>query len=176
MITLRFSTSPGSLTCFLIRQVTWSEYSHVDICLPEGLLGAQVDGVKIRPYNYEPGARVQYMRSDVFTPEQEAAMVTFWKSQIGKPYDFGALAGILVHHDWRNMLAWFCSEYVFAPSVLVNKPFLNEIHIDRVTPGMLILSPYLKNCDPPRRLITVEHAFHAEYLEGPGRLRSQLIR
>lgn len=175
-IYFRFSTEPKSLSCFLIRQATWSEYSHVDIVVPEGLLGAQADGVAIREYNYEPSAKVLYVRADCFSPEQEATMRKFWYAQIGKPYDFGAILGVLAHHDWRNLHAWYCSEFGFAPSVLVGRPFLNETHIDRVTPGMLLLSPYLVPCEPPPRDIKAEQLYHARHLTSLSSLHSLSAR
>ncbi len=145
MITLRFSTQPESLTCFLIRQVTWSDYSHVDICTADGLLGASVDGVKLRPYTYEPKAKVLYMQTAILG-ERETEAYKFWAQQIGKPYDYGALVGILAHRDWRNPNKWFCSELAAAGFAEVSVPLLNQKDLDRVTPGLLLLSPYLTEC------------------------------
>jgi uncharacterized protein YycO len=146
MITLRFSTVPGALTCQLIRWQTWCDYSHVDVVIPGvGLLGAQVDGVKIRPFNYAgPNAKVLYQQVDYLTPGEEADLYQFLKAQLGKPYDFGALLGDLLHRDWRNPNKWFCSELVAAAFEQIKRPMLNENVVDRVTPRDLMLCPYLE--------------------------------
>lgn len=144
MITLRFSTIVHDFACIAIRAVTWSDYSHVDIVLPEGLLGVQIDGVKIRPFDYCPRAKALYMDAHHMSDGQEKKFYDFARAQINKPYDFGAVFGDLIHHDWRNPNKWYCSELPFAAAVYANAPFLNESEVDRVTPGLLMLSPYLE--------------------------------
>lgn len=145
MITLRFSTDPRSITGILIRGVTWSEFSHVDVCTPDGkLLGAQIDGVKARPAGYAAkSCRFLYLQTDKLTAEQEKKFWEFLDAQIGKPYDFGAIAGILIHRDWRNPNKWFCSELVAAAFEYAGVPLLRTDFIDRVSPGQLLMSPYL---------------------------------
>lgn len=147
----RLSTIERDLTCFLIRKVTWAEFSHVDICLPEGLLGAHTDGIKVNPFDYEPQARFAYFRADVLTPAQEQAAIAFWRSQVGKHYDFADIFGILAHIDIQESHGYICSVLAYAglSQAAPGKPFLNESHLDRITPGMFMLSPYLVPCDPP---------------------------
>lgn len=145
MITLRFSTIVNDPVCFLIRQATWSEYSHVDVVMPDGrLLGAHTDGVKLLLPTYQPVAKVCYLGFDYLTEQQEADCLKFYRDQVGKPYDYGAVLGVLAHHDWRNMSSWFCSELAFAGPAFAGRPLLNEAHVNRITPGKLLLSPYLK--------------------------------
>lgn len=142
----RFSTVEHDPTCFLIRTVTWSRFSHVDICLPEGLLGARPPKVSIEPYGYQPKARVQYVRCKELSPEEELIAHKFWRDQIGKPYDYLAVAGNLVHRDWKSEDKWFCSELFAAGFLAAAWPLLNEEFLDRVTPGIALLSPRLEAC------------------------------
>lgn len=157
MITLRFSTNEHDLTGFLIRSFTWSPYSHVDIVFPgEGLLGAHPGGVQMLPDDYEPTAKVLYLRT-MMTQEQEHMARDFWRRQIGKPYDYKAVAGNIFHRDWKSDDKWFCSELAAAGFSLVGFPLLNEKFLDRVTPGMLLLSPRLQVCSAPQTPATPKH-------------------
>lgn len=138
MITLQFSAQkkPGS---WFIRQFTWSRFSHVDFVLPDGrLLGARgVGGVKIRqPEPFDTMARFQ-----VDAPESVLAMA---RSQIGKGYDWAAIAGFMLKHDWSDKKAWFCSELVAWSFEQAGYPLLNAQHLSRITPRDLLLSLEVK--------------------------------
>src|SRR6185312_12416531 len=124
MIAFRF-VKHNTLLSKAICAVTWSPYSHVDIVLPEGLLGALPDGVKIREYGYDGGGG-DYFGMDHFTPQEEEDMLAFWRLQVYKPYDFHAVAGVLLHHDWRDTSKWYCSELAFAGPSQIGKPLLRE--------------------------------------------------
>lgn len=138
MITLQFSTQqkPGS---WLIRKFTWSDFSHVDFVLPDGqLLGARGDGgVQIRrPEPFHRAAR--------FTVDAPCYVLDHAKSQIGKPYDWGAIMGFVVKHDWQDKNAWFCSELVAWSFQAAGVPLLRSRELYRITPRDLLLSPYLR--------------------------------
>lgn len=85
--------------------------SHVDAVLDSGeLLGAHLDGgVKIRPPDYETWARVKRLALPA-TDTQAQDFYGFMRSQIGKPYDSWAIAGLVLGRDWREADSWFCSE------------------------------------------------------------------
>lgn len=144
MITLRFSTVPASATGFLIRRFTWSDWSHVDVCFDGGLLGAQMDGVKIRDLNYEPKAKTLFLSTGILTEDQEKLFRQFLLDQLGKPYDFGAIAGFAIHRDWRDRSKWFCSELTAAAFEAAGAPLLRADNVDRISPRDLTLSPYLR--------------------------------
>lgn len=141
MITLQFSTQhkPGA---WLIRKFTWSPFSHVDFVLPDGrLLGARgAGGVQIR----EPELFAKLARFQVDAP---AAVLELAKSQIGKPYDWGAIAGFVAKHDWSSEHAWFCSELVAWAFHQAGCPLLNARHLNRITPRDLLLSLSVKPVD-----------------------------
>lgn len=157
MITFRMMTT-DSIFSKLIRQITWSPYSHVDICVPEGLLGAKTDGVKIRSYEDEVASDCEYLGFDGLTKEQEGYVYKFYYDQIGKPYDFGQIIGILSHHDWSDTSKWFCSELAYAGLSFNGFPLFREEELDRVSPGLLMLSPYLKAVTAPERNLEAETA------------------
>lgn len=97
---------PGS---WLIRAVTWSEWSHVDIMLPDGgLIGAAAPHGVIGITSEERIARAScaaVMKVPCSTP------FSWMLSQIDKPYDWLGVAGIGLHRDWEEDDKWFCSEF-----------------------------------------------------------------
>jgi uncharacterized protein YycO len=138
MIILQF-TARRKIGSWLIRQFTWSDYSHVDIVLPDGrLLGARLDGgVSIQP----PGSFEECVRFEVDAPND---VIRHVMSQIGKPYDYAAIFGIIFRRNWHNPKKWFCSELVAWAFEEAGHPLLRTENFNRVTPRDLLLSPLLK--------------------------------
>ena len=81
--------------------------------MPEGtLLGAMGDGVKARPVGYDAGKFTQeeFVKLEV-SGEQEEIFHAFVESQIGKPYDYGAVLSFFwPWRDWQSFAAWDCAE------------------------------------------------------------------
>ena len=91
----------------------------------EGAFGYAVPpGVAKRPRDYDKG---QFFKELFVTlrpthsfnvatagsPEaMAAAFHDYLEAQIGKPYDFKAVAGIALERDWRSEGEWFCTELV----------------------------------------------------------------
>ena len=142
---IRFISEAGFVSA-AIRDVTDSQWSHVDIILPDGFyLGARSNGgVQVRPPNYCKPIRERRYAIPT-TPDQLDAMLTFARAQIGKPYDFLDIAGLLAHRDWRRPNAWMCSELAAATAEAGNMPMLNAEaqFVNHITPEMLHLSPLL---------------------------------
>lgn len=107
----------------LIRRLSHSPFSHVDVILPNGnALGASDSpdapvvegnkhGVAIRPPNYQVfGIRRQAV---IVTPFADAIIAKVM-TQLGKPFDGDALHTFLddrvFDRSWRNPTSWFCSE------------------------------------------------------------------
>jgi uncharacterized protein YycO len=116
--------------------------SHAEVLMPDGkLLGAHADGgVKERDQGYDKATLLH----DLFVPltmpaDQEAAFFAFLRSQLGKPYDFDAIAGIVAQRDWRALDSWFCSELVAAG--LEHCGYLPPLAADvaKITPRDLLL-------------------------------------
>jgi uncharacterized protein YycO len=103
-----------SLSSLLIRFVTWGRWSHVSIIED----GANVidstflhGGVRRRPLLDVVAASSHFEVVDLALPD-EAAAIAWARSQIGKPYDWSAVLGILFRvGSWSDPSRWFCSEF-----------------------------------------------------------------
>jgi uncharacterized protein YycO len=140
-IKLRFVTC-GDLVSALIRDKTFCAYSHVEFVLNDGTtLGAHAEGgVAIRPANYDNFTKIAVFNVPVATDEVKASILAFAMAQVGKPYDFGAIAGLVLNRDWRNTSKWFCSELV-AAAFEQGQPLLRVADsVDRITPRDVLLS------------------------------------
>ena len=111
MIQVVFSkrVHPGS---YLIRAVTWSEWSHCELLLQDGrLLGAAAPhGV-----TYDTLDNRLSIASAVAVmsfPGDAGAAEAFATGQLGKPYDWKGVVGIGLHRDWEEDSSWWCSEFV----------------------------------------------------------------
>lgn len=146
-IRIRFVTC-ADLVSLLIREKTFCDYSHVEFVLDDGTtLGAHASGgVRVRPANYDTFTKVAVFDVTV-TDEEKSKILAFAHAQLGKPYDFGAIAGLVVNRDWRDPSKWFCSELVTAAFEQA-KPLLRVADsIDRITPRDVLLSTELVPVD-----------------------------
>lgn len=143
MIKVRFVDGPGFVSDF-IKFWTWSEWSHVDVWTPDGWLGARSNGgVQIRPWDYTKVDKEE-IRVITLDDATEANIMNWLHAQIGKPYDYLAIAGMPFRQDWQNDSRWFCSELVAAAFAQAGVPLLDADHYNRITPRDLYLSPLLK--------------------------------
>ena len=155
MITLQFVTERWSLASAFIRYANWIDVSHVDLVLPSGeLLGARTDhnpGVQIRPAGYANFSRIVQIDFD-FTPAQTEAYLAWIKTQIGKPYDSTGIEEFFIHsrRNWRDPIAWFCSELQARASEIAGNPLLDFSYVGcfKIDPRDLLLIPR------PRKLAT----------------------
>ena len=145
MITIRF-VAGNDLTSRVIRLAEYGFWAtHVETLMPDGsLLGAHaIGGVQARPKGYDRGKFWKQLFVPIpATPEQTDGFHTFLRAQIGKPYDFEAILGIVAQRDWRKDKAWMCSELVAAglcqEKVGIFPPHL-ATELNRVTPRDLLL-------------------------------------
>lgn len=141
MTYLLFSRS-NKIGSRLIRAATWSEYSHVDLILPSGMLiGALIDrGVCEYPLterlSVSTKTEIRRVGAD------EVVVAEFLRSQIGKRYDFTALLGLTFHRDWQEDSRWFCSELLAAGIEHAGVSVVRK-SANRVTPQNLLESPML---------------------------------
>ena len=128
---LRFITETG-FSSWAIRWFTWSDWSHVDFVLKDGrFLGARLDGgVQIRPHNYIKPSAFRYAYVEVPDPRNVYGWST---TQIGKPYDWMAIAGFLPRTNWHDTGRWFCSELVSYAFEQAGQPIVDR-KCYRVTP------------------------------------------
>jgi len=140
-VRLAFYRGAG-LTGWAIRTITWSDYDHVALLLPDGSV-----------LDVEPGAGVSEHATvrvadaiytvNANTSMQDAALA--WaQQQIGDRYDWSATLGIALHRDWREPGAWMCSELCVRAFEVAGQPLLNADHVNRITPGDLLMSPIIR--------------------------------
>ena len=141
----------------LIRWLTNSEVSHVDLVVPraialrytkqplqsrEGLLGSRLDGgVQLRPSDYARFTKV--VRVGALVPDMDAAYAYAF-SQIGKPYSKQAIVDMFLHRHRpvpMNPSRWFCSELNYMIYKTGGTELLRTDFPDIVTPEEEMLSP-----------------------------------
>lgn len=125
-----------------IRYVTFSDFSHVELGLPDGTwLGAHAwGGVRIRAVDYlKPSLERVYA---VPVPYYDQAM-SYARGKIGTRYNFLDLAGLLVHYPLTSPYRLICSQFVFEVMIEAGVKPLNVLsaYSYRVTPTILHLSP-----------------------------------
>lgn len=152
MLTLQFSTTNGPFSR-VIRLFTWSDFSHVDLVVnSQDLLGAKLSGgVRIRKAAAQKFSKVAQFGVHV-SPAEEAQVIAFLFGQIGKPYDWGAIFGLIFRRDWQKAESWFCSELIAAAFQQAGVPLLRET-LNRITPRDLVMSPRLLPLDMTAELM-----------------------
>ena len=131
-IKLRFmdGRGPGS---FAIKWWEWRRYSHVDLVVKEGLLGAREMGVKIRPFDYAQGNFA--IGTVECTDEQAASWEGFCRRQIGCGYDYLAILGFPLHIDLSEKNTWICSSLQAAGGIYSQAMPFSVERLNRITPG-----------------------------------------
>lgn len=134
----------------VIKWYTSSPFSHVEFWTPNGFLGSQApDGVLVRPFNYTSYDSVEF-REYKLPADAETKLMQWAVAQIGKGYDWLAIAALPLHRDWRSDSDWYCSEFVAEAFEQAGYPILAPgTDITKVTPRDVALSPMLTPCDEP---------------------------
>lgn len=144
MIIAQFSTD-NDLESRAIRWATGGDFSHVDLVLPDGLLGARAKGgVQLRPFDYK--TFTSKVRVSCEVPFESAALA-FAKSQIGKPYNFGAIRDMLLHRQRQFTFSppsWYCDELIYGIVSAGGVQLLNTSNPLGLTPWEVYLSPLWK--------------------------------
>lgn len=161
---VQYSTSTAFASA-IIRRLTHSPFSHVDIFIPgEGLLGVSgpgkygsyndPGGVVVRPFNPWPYLFPPKTAVIKCAEETVRRTIEFGRSQIGKPFDNDALwaflkdrAGLKVaYRNWRDPNRWFCSEF-FVRCVEAGGLFTYNLAVTKnvVSPNdsLLLINPYM---------------------------------
>ena len=111
----------------LIRLFEWSRWSHCGIVVGDyviestsrdGVVRTHINDFKKR-YNSCKVAEIP-----CYPGYQERA-----EEMYGKPYDFGAIFGIMFRQGWSHNEKWFCSELIAHASGI-----FREERISRITP------------------------------------------
>lgn len=117
--------SNHTLGSYTLRAVMWSRYSHSAVY--DDATGLVYDstllqgGVKSSPWfdwaEHYPNREVREL--NIIDVDGARAWLD---AQVGKPYDWTALAGMVVHRNWQEDDAWFCSELAEACITLFGVP------------------------------------------------------
>lgn len=113
MIEVFFSDS-DQFAAKMIRSVTWSEYSHVGFYDRQNgtVIDSRFKRKGVTEYSFDD-LKKEYpiikLRSFPNVPREALDIA---RGQIGKPYDWTALAGIQFHRNWQDDKKWFCSELI----------------------------------------------------------------
>ena len=140
MIVLQFAAQSDTLS-LAVRAFDHGWYSHVDAIMPDGtLLGARADGgVRRRLKDYARFSRALRVELPA-TDDVAAKFYAFLTAQLGKPYDFEAIAAFVVGRNWQKPDSWFCSELV-AAALQAAGWFAHPLATatNRITPSDLLL-------------------------------------
>lgn len=126
---------------WLIRLVTWSDWSHVAVIDGEHAIEAVWPRVRRVPL---ADVMAQHTACEIveFSCTDVDAAIRAARSQIGKPYDLTALVGLLAHRDWQEDDRWFCSELAAWSFAQAGTPLFRHDAVHRITPQHLwMLSP-----------------------------------
>lgn len=141
LATIRFSYQ-DRVGSSVIKALTWSKWSHVELVRGDEAFGARMEGgVKWRPVARLPYH--QFLDIHLEVPDNFLEILT---SQEGKGYDFVALFGGILRRNWQDPEKWFCSELIAWALTEVGKICVQNIN--RVSPRELCL--ILHNLDSKR--------------------------
>ena len=144
-IKLRFMRGHG-LSSATIAWWEWRRYSHVDLIVKEGLLGARERGVCVRPFDYAEGSFA--VGTIECTEEQAQTWEGFCRRQVGCGYDWLAILGFPLHTDLTMKNRWICSSLQAAAGMYSHAMPFSVERLNRITPGeiadRLTLTPIKK--------------------------------
>lgn len=114
-LTLLFVNAP-TFSSRLIRAIERTEASHCGVLRPDGTV---VDSTflhrGVRAWQRDEWMQGRTLIAEVAFPVRRLDDGMGWLDmQIGKPYDWTALAGWLLWLDWQQDDSWYCSELAIA--------------------------------------------------------------
>lgn len=115
MLTIIYSRD-RSLGSVLVRASSWGgHWGHCGIVTPQGtVIEALALGGVVETSRHAFEARAtRFEAVEVACPDPDEA-IRFARGQIGKPYDWGAILGMVAREPWASRNRWFCSELVEA--------------------------------------------------------------
>jgi len=119
-----------------IRVFTWSDWSHVAIIDGDFLVEAVWPKVRVSKLEEAKNKYKSWVIAEVKT-RNDAEIIKAVRSQVGKPYDIGAIFGFVARRNWEKTDKWFCSELVAWAFSQANEPLFRPGTFSRVTPQHL---------------------------------------
>lgn len=134
-----------SLISRAIRFQTRSNYSHIAVSLPDGSVieAWHVGGVrhvKNASVGHTPGTQVDVF--DIAADYDQAAVIAYLKSQVGKKYDFRSILRFISRRDDAHNDKFFCSELSESALLAGGLRLLNG-RPSHHSPRDTVMSPYL---------------------------------
>ena len=129
----------GSL---LIRGVTWSAFSHVEIVVGDQVIGANMfGGVTLTPLKERLAKSSYAALVNMPCPDAQKVKDTAL-SKLGAGYDYVGLLGIVLHSKrLQSQGRFFCSEFVSWAFNEAGAPLLRNELGSRITPQHLWMLP-----------------------------------
>lgn len=125
-------------------------YSHVGTLVNDGSVIEAYPGKGVRKRDSLMDQFTTDTIAEIYevptTPEQDEIIQTFLESQIGKGYDYWAIAGFVFHTTHQGRIEygrWICSELVFAAFQKAGINLLERVECWEVSPTILSYSPVL---------------------------------
>ncbi len=116
-----------------IRVFTWSDWSHVGIIDGDEIIEAVWPRVRVSKLEEAKNKYESWVIAEVKT-RNDAEIIKAARSQVGKPYDIGAIFGFVARRNWEKTDKWFCSELVAWAFSQANEPLFRPGTFSRVTP------------------------------------------
>lgn len=116
-----------------IRVFTWSDWSHVAIIDGDEIIEAVWPRVRVSKLEEAKNKYESWVIAEVKT-RNDAEIIKAVRSQVGKPYDIGAIFGFVARRNWEKTDKWFCSELVAWAFSQANEPLFRPGTFSRVTP------------------------------------------
>jgi len=128
----------------LIRAVTWSDFSHCVVLIDEHtIIHSDFHGVRIEPIKDLQDRSRNWMIVE-YECERPLDVIEACKTQLGKPYDFTGLFGIILRDvDLQDDSKWWCSEFPVYAFDVTKQPKFNVEFMHRITPQHWLLLPHI---------------------------------
>lgn len=128
----------------LIRAVTWSDFSHCVVLIDDDtIIHSDFHGVRIEPIKDLQNRSKNWMIVE-YECERPNDVIEACKSQLGKPYDFTGLFGIILRDvDLQDDSKWWCSEFPVYAFDVTKQPKFNVEFMHRITPQHWLMLPHI---------------------------------
>ena len=127
-----------TLISWLIRLVTWSDWSHTILIDPDGIRTVQAVWPRVMASTLAADLEGNEVTQMVDLPCADPAAAMAWaRSQVGKPYDWRSDLGIAFHRLWTDPGQWECAGLIAAAFIAGGTPLFRADALGRVTPQML---------------------------------------
>lgn len=120
----------------LIRLFCWSRWSHVALVRDGWVIEAVYPYVRLVPLSVFKSHHDD-VRLVPVTVRNDFGVWEAALKEVGKPYDWTALLGILLRRNWQKQDRWFCSELVSWCFAQAHAPLWRDEYLPRVTPQHL---------------------------------------